>query len=616
MRRLLSTLPILTALAVGMRAAPAAAAPAIVWVPESNHVIRFYNQGADALNQGDPARAEARARRALQVQESFGEAHLLLGTALQRQGRLDEALDVLSALDQRAPGRSPVLTELAITWFAKEDFGRADAYALDAVGRQPSHDAAWQALTLVRRRTGSVEPLLQMLHEERARSDRPQLACFQAQALAAAGDPVAGAAALEECRAGGDSTYLANAQEVLGGPSEEGDGQSAPELLNAAAAAFDAGDLSRAVRLATRALDAGAPPVQALLLRAEARHRADDAAGARKDIERALGGGESWVRVQREGELVGVLTGADEDRLRERMRRAAGVLVRIRAADGESEGWRASLDTARRELGDGAALRAAEAVALQLEGQLGKAWEVVRGALEGGDDPVGLGAVAADLGYEAAALASDPVVEAVRLRATPVAVYNLASGAANANLWTRCLALTDGLLRDGGTVARSPRFAAELATVQSPVAALGYGCAVGAEDLDGALARGRAAQWGPPLAPEDLWAHAVALARDQRFADVVEVLDASGAPRVAPAGAAAATDLLIAAHLRLGARDAALALVRSGPATAVARLEVGAALLEAGRTADAADLLDGTCPELVGAERARCEGELRRARAR
>ena len=600
----LRLLPLLLLAEVALAGAP------VVWVPDSNTVVRFYNQAVDALNRQDPARAAARARKAIEAQETYGEAHLVLGIALARQGQLDASIEVLAALDQRAPGRSAILTELAQVWFAKEDFARAEAHALDAVSRNPDELRAWQALTLVRRRTGAHDELRVELETEMGRSGQPEIACFQAQNLVDLNRPTDALAALQRCRESEQLAFVQNAVGALrksGVDVGEADApvSSSAELVNRGVAAYRAGELRRAEHLAGRALDAGAPPVVAALLRAQVRYDAGDFEGARADIDAVLGEGGTWVRLHEDGALTGVLTQQDADDVKVRLRGAAGVLALLHARAKDSESVTNAMIDARSALGDSAELRAAEALAMHTLGESRKGWGILRAAYEGGDDPTLLASTTTELGVGAAAVADDAVIAMVADRATPTAIYNAALGASNASLTARCLGLLESLRgKPGSSVATSEQFALERAEVAPSAASLEYACAVQGGRWDEARALGEAASWGAPLDPADIWAHSIRLYEEERSEELLRVLEASGlAEDEAYLGA---RDLVVHAHLSLGNLDAACSAVAVAGASEAAILEVGAALVPAGRQDEAKALLGPLCGKLEGDQATRC----------
>lgn len=605
---------ILTLLVVLGVASLAHAAKAIVWVPADNNVVKFFNQAVDALNNNDPARAEARARKAIERQDNYGHAHKVLGMALARQGKLDEAINVLGTLDQRAPGRAAVLSEIAMVWFAKQDFERAGAYALDAVGRNPDHVMGWQALTLVRRRTGETDDLAEELAQEMGRSQRPEIACLQVSNFADLGRLDDAEEAMLTCEGAEDSSFLQNARATLAHaegtlqPDDLSTGHSPTELLNKGVVAYREGDSAKAERLATRGLDAGAPRVPGLLLRAQVRYDRANYEGARKDIDGVLGEGGSWVTLSSNGSLSGILTKQHEIDLEERLRGAAGVLVLLNAREGDSAAATLALQDAREALGDSPELRAAEATALHLLGDSGKGWSVLVAALDGGDDPKLLSVSASLLGTQAVLVASDEHVGVVLSKAAPTPIYNLAVGALNGNAPERCaLALAALRAPEGANVATSPAFAAELVPLLPAVRRLQYSCAVRGSDFAGAMALAKELGWGE-FDESDKWNHIVALYKAENHRDLLVVARASGlleTPRVDQL-----RDVMVFAHLEIAELDEALAIANLPGVKDQTRLEVGIELAREGRP-EAEALLTSTCGKVKGEDKERCQQALR-----
>jgi hypothetical protein len=84
-----------------------------------------------------------------------------------------------------------------------------------------------------------------------------------------------------------------------------------------------------------------------------------------------------------------------------------------------------------------------------------------------------------------------------------------------------------------------------------------------------------------------------------------------------PLEARAVANLLVDLHLEMGDVDGAQEVLRTRPADAISRANVGTALLGRRRAAEARPLLEDACPDLEGgAEGPWCEDVLRQARSR
>jgi hypothetical protein len=234
-------------------------------------------------------------------------------------------------------------------------------------------------------------------------------------------------------------------------------------------------------------------------------------------------------------------------------------------------------------------------------------------ALERGDDPRGLAHVAGDLGFGAAAVASAEAIELIQSRGTPLAVYNLASGLANAHLAAACLRVVGGLVGPTNeSFARAAVNIEEWSSLAGPIRSLHYSCAVQSGRTDLAERLGTEAGWTTPLEFDDVWAHALRLLEDEKYDLLSRVLEGSGARE--STRAEAAIDMSVYCEVQLGDLDGAVSICERDPCGPAALLEVGIALVLADRPADAELLLARACGELKGKQRNVCRDWLARSK--
>ncbi|RMH42536.1 MAG: tetratricopeptide repeat protein [Deltaproteobacteria bacterium] len=228
------------------------------------------NLGAIALEQGDPIGAEEHFRAALAIDPGYREARHNLARALLLRGDYAGAraqlMKLTSADDQYADGWAELaLVELALGHRAAADRAIRTALALD-----PAHATAL-----------------------RARADLARAGGDYAAALADYGAAIAARGEFADALVGRGVTYLlvgrrADALRDLERAVRLAPNDAAARFAYGAALA-DSGDDRGAVRELGHAIDLraawGAAYAEAHLLRAQARERLGDAAGARADYE-------------------------------------------------------------------------------------------------------------------------------------------------------------------------------------------------------------------------------------------------------------------------------------------------------------------------------------------
>lgn len=585
-------------------AAPAAAESPILWTFKDNNAVRFYNQGVQAFNQGRPDAAVKSLRKALGREENNGVVWLLLAEALLRAGETQESLELMQELNRRAPGKAAVLASLSDALFATGEFEPAAARAVAAIEANPDEVEGWFALLNARRRLGTLQSLTRDLEQEYERKPRPEIACLQVLAYVDEKQAEPARHAMSLCAAAEGESFVLNARGAMQGAGYAEDDSGPPEmekgytLLNAAIEARNAQDWSQALTLVNRAERAGAPSVHVRLLRAEAQYWLGHYDEATADMDVILAD-TSWIEVNPRGDIGGVLTKAEEEEVRDRVRAGAAIAVLLAARSGGAVVFEDRLAEVREALGDGPHLRAAEAEALRITGSVGRAWEVLSAAYAQGDDPIVLGQALQGLASEGVAVASDEQIDAVVRRATPAALFNLAIAATQANLDGRCLRILDGLDEGGDAEAARERFADRAAELADKRLGLAYSCAVRTRAFEAADRYGARAGWGDPVQTGDMWNHALALARASRWEDVlVQVRDRGMKDRPDPVGDVRTFE--IQALVELERLDEAKAVASEPGVDAMDRARVGLELARAGRKEDTKAMLEGVCGAIEG----------------
>ena len=601
-------------LLLALMAAPALAGDPLEWEPANNKIVSAFNQGIDLLNGQQLGAAEAKFRKVLTLQPGFGPAWMALGQTLYQ---LDQPADAIPLFVRVAeePDHPEALTSLAWALFGAQRFDESQDAASRAVDAQPGDADAWQALVMAELRLGTDRRIADRIAAAREARDRPDLACCAVQVFTEMGGLEQAEAAMHLCRDSENPALVGNADTQL--RVLQGDGSAITErtvelgddsgaAYARAVEAFNAQDFAGAEGLCTRAMKLDHPTPAPLLLRAEARYEQDKRAAALKDLQAVLGDDGSWVRISTRGNLAGVLTKRHELDLLDRMHGAAALLVllHVRAADLDRAD-QAVID-ARTAFGDFSALYAADATLAAARGEAGRAWLAISAALR--DSPGRwTHRLASRLAFEAASTATEEAVDTVLAHGAPSVVFNLATGASNANLGRLCVRVVDALSAEGAE--RSPGWEDERLELVPRALALGYTCAVRSPDLAAAERLGARASWSA-LDAWSLVKHADLLYRDGQHAAAVAHLDRTGGTTGEQAPWAVALMARCAADLdRL---DEVARWARHAVADAPTRYFAGATLAAAHRLEEARELLGSACPELSDDAGASCADTLAR----
>lgn len=366
---------------LSLLAAPARAG----WEPP-DRVADPFNQGVLALGQGQPDRAEASFRQALDQAPDCGRCAHGLGLSLLRQQRLEPALTLLREAATRFPDRPELLTALAGAEFAAQDFAAALSHARAAATQAPDSVDAHVALTQVLLRLGQPDAARQALVQ--ATLPGPERACLDLLVGVEQGATPAGAS-LAYCRQAAHPGLASTVDARLAA----GQGQLSAAAAVAARAGVDTVEqVARALRLHQQGQDAQALPlldealahephrVDARILRALCRARVGQIDPALEDLRQVLGA-RAWIQVHRTGELSGVLTATDEAALQRSVKQGAGLLVSLLVKAGRLDEARTTLVQARQALGEGMELSAGEVRLLLADQDPAAAWRALEGAL-------------------------------------------------------------------------------------------------------------------------------------------------------------------------------------------------------------------------------------------
>jgi tetratricopeptide (TPR) repeat protein len=557
---------------------------------------RTINQAVEALEAGDPARAEVVYRQILLGEPDCGLAGHGLGIALLRQDRAAEATVLLTDLAATWPEQPEALTALSVAAFAAQDFSIARTAALQAIGLDSSSLEATAALLAVLLRLGELELASQVVEEARGKLSGPSLACLEAQVLIEGGLSEQARGLLAYCRQSPETALVAAVSGQLAPASTaalaDRVGASAVAGITEALDVLNGGDPAAARTILDGVLAASPERIDARVLRARCHRALGDLAAARADLEAAFEG-EAWIEVHSSGAMSGILLKSHEEQLSTLLADGTGLLVEILLASGEVAAARSRLTAAQATLGASPHLAAAEVRLLRATGDAAEGWRRLQVALGTWLDEAVLLTVAAEWGLAEPGALPPAAAAALARSSRWQDRYNLAGIYYQSARHTDCLAAVRDASSAGG-----PALDAD---ARRQLAALGYRCAAQAQDLDAADELLRLAGPLSDLDPVARVNHALLRYTAGKGPAALEPLAGlDGPPQVAAMAATIATRV----HGEAEAWDTAIAAATGAPAAE--RYWLGQRLVADGRLAQGIGMLSTACPELTGPERIRC----------
>jgi tetratricopeptide (TPR) repeat protein len=156
---------------------------------EAVSIVGYQHRALDAEQAGDPSRAEALLRRAIEIRPDDASLSYNLANHLSRQGRHREAEESYRQALRLDPGHVPTLVNLGILAAENGEIERAVSLFEKALARDPSHPGALLGLGNAAAARGRLDTAVQLF--ERALEsdpDRPDAHYALARALSARGE--------------------------------------------------------------------------------------------------------------------------------------------------------------------------------------------------------------------------------------------------------------------------------------------------------------------------------------------------------------------------------------------------------------------------------------------
>ena len=169
------------ALAAKGEAAEAARAYDTVLAIDPRHANGNYNYARLAYLEGDHARAEALARKALAAKPEFAQALVVLSNALEARGKLAESADALESAARLQPDDHGIWFNLAVLMLTLDRRERAEAAVRRLLELEPEHPAGLAMLSRALREHDFPHRVLEPLR--RAIANDPDDLVYQSQEL-------------------------------------------------------------------------------------------------------------------------------------------------------------------------------------------------------------------------------------------------------------------------------------------------------------------------------------------------------------------------------------------------------------------------------------------------
>lgn len=582
-------------------------AASVHWSPEPDGAVEAYNLAVGALERGEPEVAEQHLRKALRRDPDCGMCGGALAMALLRQDKAPEAYERAAALAELFPNERPLSLTLAQAAFAVERFDEsvrvAEALLLQDPGCIDSLNLLAQGLL----RLGDTARARAALEQARPHHAPELLACELGKVDVEDGLLEQARAQLVLCRQAGYPLAVSVLESrILTAESRFGEAQ---EVLVSADVArvsaelgarqlMDQGDYAGAAVVLREVTKNEPHAVEAAVLLGRCELELERPEAAIDALSRAFEA-ETWVSVNRQGSVSGILTAGGEEAYLEIVHQGVGQLILLQARLGRTQDAQAILARAQAQLEPSGELAAAEVSLLAADGHAVEAAALVLESLARWPESAMLSRAAVDLaeGYpEANSAAMDRALVDLGGWFVP---YNAATALFRAHDYTGCVARLD-----------------HIAPLEDPeswllVAQLAHSCAATGGDLV-AADRWLATLPGPGAAYEQGAAnHALVLLDAGRVDEALGLAVAVPRPQEQAVLERVLLGVELGVMLAREDMDGAQAVVARGPVDPVLRYNLGAMLTNAQRLDEALVHVRAACPELTDPEaRTVCEGVL------
>ncbi len=314
------------------------------WGPTAEQ-IDLYNTAVGHFNTGDLAEAQTAIELVLKAQPDCGAARAIRASILLLSGKAAEALPELQQLSKNFPKEELVWLNLSQAAFALQDFPLALDASKEAVKLAPSSFEAQRALNLALVRLGRYDDAMAALKVARNRGATPAaLDCLEVGVLVDQNLKEEATAKMPACELSTDVNLVRFTRSNLA--LLTGDFQVAAESADAAGAehvgnqgravvAAQRGDFAACVQLLDQVLTEEPENAGARMQRAHCLHNSARDAEARAELELVFGAG-TWVIIQKNGNLTGIVTYGSEQDFKKYTSEAALLLIELQLDAGDT----------------------------------------------------------------------------------------------------------------------------------------------------------------------------------------------------------------------------------------------------------------------------------------
>ncbi len=130
---------------------------------DGGHIRMRDGSAAARLELGDAAGSEKLARQVCDAAPELAEIRIVLGGALERLRRNDEAIDAYEAAREMAPDSTEALASLADLYEHTNDLAKAQTMVDQALKQDPAHAVANRGAACLKRRAGDIDGAIEQL---------------------------------------------------------------------------------------------------------------------------------------------------------------------------------------------------------------------------------------------------------------------------------------------------------------------------------------------------------------------------------------------------------------------------------------------------------------------
>jgi tetratricopeptide (TPR) repeat protein len=556
------------------------------WELHQRGTIADYNQGIVALNEGDLEAAAQAFERVVKGEPRAAVGWYGLAVIDLRQRKVDEAISILDHVATSYP-RGDVSAQLSKAYFANQDFEKAREWGHFAVEITPTSIEAQSAYQWALMRLGEYSVAFDTIAAARKEDPRGDWDCLEIRLWIERGQVARAKRLVSGCYT---ATVPELARGVLARLGSEGgvvldSGQKSTATMQVqeSISLIRANRFEEGIARLDQVLSLFPDHGTARIIRGTAYYLIRDYESARSDLNSVFEA-ETWVDVEADGVITGILTQASAEAFREQVRQGIGILSLLHLEMGDLAASSAVIERARRDGHNGIELDAAAAALSWYRDEKQPAWvELERLHLSQPENRFVL-RLMSDLAHREA----DSVPESLRAilveRGSWKQNYNLAAGQSNGGRYDECR---------NTAMAALARFGDE-PEARDVLADVAYGCVLSLGDL--AEAASLHEQYGESyLLVENRFRHAALLVNAGRAAEALRLVEnIEGEHPSLPS-------IQVAARLDGGDLSGALKWA-AGQEDPELTYELAFELVKVNRRGEAVGLLERCCPILANEE--------------